>query len=258
MNAPPQPSPQVIEVEDLVKEFTISHGGYGSLKNRILALARPRSWKRGQQGLERRRVLDGITLRVGRGETVGLVGRNGSGKSTLLGMLSRIYRPTAGRVSVQGRVASLLEVGTGFHPDLTGEENVYFNGAILGLSRRQIEERYDSIVAFAELEASIDAPVRNYSSGMALRLGFSVAVHMDADVILIDEALAVGDEAFQEKCFAKIGEFQHSGKTIIVVSHELDHLERVATRVVWLQDGRIVSDGDVAATLTQYREAFSH
>ena len=132
---------------------------------------------------------------------------------------------------------------------------MYFNGAILGLSQKQIVERFDSIVSFAELEASIDAPVRNYSSGMLLRLGFSIAIHMDADVLLIDEALAVGDEAFQNKCFDKIAEFQRAGKTIIVVSHELDHLERVATRIVWLQDGQVRMDGDTSVVLTNYRSA---
>lgn len=247
-----------IEVEDLVKEFTVSHAGYGSLKRRVLSLADPRQWKsswtRGSQdaGLERRRVLDGLSFHIGHGETVGLIGRNGSGKSTLLGILARIYRPNGGRVTVRGRLAPLLELGAGFHPDLTGIENVYFNGTVLGLTQRQITARFDEIVAFAELENSIDMPVRNYSSGMLLRLGFSVAVHGDADVILIDEGLAVGDEAFQNKCFAKIGEFQRQGKTIVVVTHELDHLERIATRVLWLKDGRIVQDGDVPTVLAAY------
>lgn len=248
----PSDAAYAVEVENLVKDFTISHAGYGSLKTQLMATARAGLRKRPREGLERRRVLDHLTLRIGHGETVGLVGRNGSGKSTLLGLLSRIYKPTAGRIAVAGRVVGLLELGAGFHPELTGVENVYFNGAVLGLSQKQIAERFDSIVAFAELEASIDSPVRNYSSGMQLRLGFSVAAHMDADVILIDEALAVGDEAFQNKCFAKIAEFQRQGKTIIVVSHELDHLERVATRIVWLKDGRTEMDGDVPTVLQTY------
>lgn len=253
----PPPAPFAVEVEGLVKEFTVSHAGLGSLKTQMLATVRGRLGGRHRAGLERRRVLDGITLHVRRGETVGLVGSNGSGKSTLLGLLSRIYRPTAGRVAVSGRVVGLLELGAGFHPELTGVENVYFNGAILGLSQKQIAERFESIVAFAELEASIDAPVRNYSSGMQMRLGFSVAAHMDADVILIDEALAVGDEAFQHKCFDKIAEFQRQGRTILVVSHELDHLERVATRLVWLKDGRIAMDGDVPSVLPAYVRGMS-
>lgn len=249
----PVSTPPAVEIEGLVKDFTLSHAGLGGLKNQVMTTVRAGLGGRPRKSVERRRVLDGLSLRIGRGETVGLIGRNGSGKSTLLGLLARIYKPTAGRIAVAGRVVGLLELGAGFHPELTGVENVYFNGAILGLSQRQIAERFDSIVAFAELEKSIDAPVRNYSSGMQLRLGFSVAVHMDADVILIDEALAVGDEAFQRKCFDKIAEFQRQGKTMIVVSHELDHLERVATRIVWLKDGRIAMDGsDVPAVLAAY------
>ena len=228
-------------MEGLVKEFTIAHAGYASLKNRALALADPRQWRqrwrRGSHapGLERRRVLDAISFQIGHGETVGLIGRNGSGKSTLLSVLARIYKINGGRFTVHGRVAPLLELGAGFHPELTGIENVYFNGMMLGLSRQQVAARFDEIVAFAELENSIDMPVRNYSSGMLLRLGFSTAVHVDADIILVDEGLAVGDEAFQNKCFAKIAEFQRQGKTIVVVSHELDHIERMCTRVLWLK-----------------------
>lgn len=248
-------SSHAIEIDGLVKDFALSHAGYGGLKSRIMATLRRGSWTRGKRGIEHRRVLDGICLQVGHGETVGLIGRNGSGKSTLLGLMSRIYRPTAGRITVNGKLAPLLELGAGFHPDLTGVENVYFNAAILGLSQRETAARFDAIVGFAELESSIDAPVRNYSSGMLLRLGFSIAAHVDADVILIDEALAVGDEAFQNKCFDKIAEFQRAGKTIVVVSHEMDHLERVATRIVWLQDGRIVMDGAVPTVLAAYMEA---
>jgi lipopolysaccharide transport system ATP-binding protein len=242
----------VIEIEGLTKEFALSHAGYGGMKSRVMASLRRENWTNGKRGIERRLVLDDLNLRISHGETVGLIGRNGSGKSTLLGLLSRIYRPTAGRIQVHGRVAPLLELGAGFHAELTGIENIYFNAAILGLSQTQIAERFDSIVAFAELEASIDAPVRNYSSGMLLRLGFSIAAHVDADVLLIDEALAVGDEAFQNKCFAKIAEFQRAGKTIVVVSHEMDHVERVATRLVWLQNGRILMDGDVSTVLAAY------
>lgn len=244
-----------IEIDSLVKEFALSHAGGGGLKSRVLTSLRPGTWRQGQRGIERRRVLDGLSVRIGKGETVGLIGSNGSGKSTLLGLLSRIYQPTSGRVAVAGHVAPLLELGAGFHPELTGIENIYFNATILGLSQAQIAERLDAIVAFAELEASVDAPVRNFSSGMLLRLGFSIAAHVDADVILIDEALAVGDEAFQQKCFGKIADFQRAGRTIVVVSHELDHLERVATRILWLKDGRIAMDGDVAAVLARYTDA---
>lgn len=239
-----------IEIDGLTKEFQLSHAGAGSLKTQVMA--RVRSGMRATPSLETRRVLDGISVKIGHGETVGLIGRNGSGKSTLLGMLSRIYTLSAGRILIRGRVVALLELGAGFHPELTGIENVFFNGAILGLTQKQIADRFESIVAFAELENSIDAPVRNYSSGMQMRLGFSVAVHMDSDIILIDEALAVGDEAFQRKCFDKIKEFQKMGKTIVVVSHELDHLERVATRVLWLKQGKIVMDGPTPDVLAAY------
>ena len=260
LSAPATQTSYAVEVEGLVKEFTVAHAGYGSLKTRLLSLADPRQWRRQwtrgshAPGVERRRVLDGLSFQIAHGETVGLVGRNGSGKSTLLGTLARIYRPNGGRITIRGRVAPLLELGAGFHPELTGIENVYFNGTVLGLSQRQIADRFDAIVAFAELENSIDMPVRNYSSGMLLRLGFATAVHTDAEIILIDEGLAVGDEAFQNKCFAKIAEFQRQGKTIVVVTHELDHLERIATRVLWLKDGKIVMDGDVPTVLATYTQ----
>ena len=242
-----------IDIQHLVKEFTVTHAGYGSLKTRLVSALR--SGGAASARRERRRVLDDLSVQIGQGETVGLVGKNGSGKSTLLGLLARIYKPNSGTMAIQGRVAALLEIGAGFHPELTGVENVFFNGTVMGLSQAEIAARFDSIVAFAELGAFMDTPVRNYSLGMIMRLGFSVAVHMDADVILIDEALAVGDEAFQRKCFDKISEFQRQGKTIMVVSHELDHLEQVATRILWLQDGKIVRDGPVAETLAAYREA---
>lgn len=248
-----------VEARGLTKQFTVTHAGYGSLKARALSLADPRRWKRSAggraPGVERRQVLNGISFQIGHGETVGVVGRNGSGKSTLLGLMAHIYKPTAGSLIVRGRVAPLLELGAGFHPELTGVENIYFNGVVLGLSRRQVSEQFDAIVAFAELEASIDMPVRNFSSGMLLRLGFAVAVHVDADILLVDEGLAVGDEAFQNKCFAKIAEFQRQGKTIIVVTHELDHLEKLASRVLWLQNGQIVMDGDVPTVLEAYIKA---
>jgi ABC-type polysaccharide/polyol phosphate transport system ATPase subunit len=258
----PVAAESAIEAAHLVKEFTIRHAGYVSLKGRLMALADPRRRRQARAagrgpGVERRRVLDDVSFRIGHGETVGLIGRNGSGKSTLLSLMARIYRPTAGRVTVRGRVAPLLELGAGFHPELTGVENVYFNGAVLGLTQRQVAARFDDIVAFAELERSIDMPVRNYSSGMLLRLGFATAVHTDADVLLVDEGLAVGDEAFQQKCFAKIEEFQRQGKTIVVVTHELDHLERIAGRILWLKDGKIVMDGDVQTVLSAYSRAMS-
>jgi ABC-2 type transport system ATP-binding protein len=184
-----------------------------------------------------------VTLEIEAGHTVGLIGPNGSGKSTLLKVLAGILRPTTGEVVVTGRIASLLELGAGFNGELSGRENVYLNGSLLGLSRREVEQQFESIVAFAELEDFIDSPVKHYSSGMYVRLGFAVAVHVDPDILLVDEVLAVGDEAFAAKCLAKIAEFQGEGRTILFVSHALDLVERVCDRAVVLQHGELVFDG---------------
>ncbi len=196
--------------------------------------------------------LKDVSLTIRHGETVGLIGVNGSGKSTLLAIIARVILPSAGRVQVNGRVAPLLQLGVGFHPDLTGLENVYFNGIILGLTRQQIAERLPSIIRFAELEEFIDTPVRAYSSGMVLRLGFAVAVHTDPEIILMDEVLAVGDEAFQHKCLRKIQEFQQEGRTILLVSHDMNQVRQVATRTVWLHQGRVMADGDTEEVVRQY------
>jgi ABC-type polysaccharide/polyol phosphate transport system ATPase subunit len=194
-----------------------------------------------------REVLKGLSLTIARGETVALIGRNGSGKSTPLSLLARVYRPTSGTVTVRGRVAPLLELGAGFHPDLIGTENIELYGAILGMSRREILAKGESIVRFAfdspDLLGAIDTPLRNYSDGMKMRLGFSIAVHTEPDVLLVDEVLAVGDEAFQNKCYARIAEFQQAGKTIVFVSHEMPVVRRVAHRVLWLHDGALRMDG---------------
>lgn len=243
-----------IEVEGLVKDFQVYHRTYASLKSHAVALARGLARRNTGAGYELRRALDGVTFQIARGEAVALIGRNGSGKSTLLSILSRVYLPTAGEARLNGRLVSLLELGAGFDPELTGIQNVFFNGILLGLSQDEVASRYDSILSFAELDAAtMDLPVRMYSSGMQLRLGFSVAVHLNADILLVDEGLAVGDEAFQEKCFAKMAEFKAQGKTILMVTHELDHIERIAQRVLWLQSGKIVMDGDVEPVLAAYR-----
>ncbi|MDF2751297.1 MAG: transporter related protein, partial [Gaiellaceae bacterium] len=179
-----------------------------------------------------------VSLEIEPGAAVGLVGRNGSGKSTLLRLIAGIIRPTSGAVAVAGRIGSLLELGAGFHPDFSGRENVFLNGSIHGLRRAQIRERFDEIVAFAELEEAIDRPVRTYSSGMYMRLGFAIAAHLDADVLLLDEVFAVGDEAFQRKCFGKIFEFKQRGGTIVFVSHDATQVERLCERAVLLHEGR--------------------
>lgn len=246
-----------IAVEGLVKDFRVYHRKYATIKSHATAMVRKVLRREGPRGFDIRRALDDVTFSIRRGESVALVGRNGSGKSTLLSILSRVYLPTAGEARLNGRMMSLLELGAGFHPELTGSENLYFNGAMMGLSEAEIDERYDSILNFAGLDPNImDLPVRMYSSGMQLRLGFGMAVHLDAEVLLIDEGLAVGDEGFQEKCFAKIEDFRGQGKTILMVTHELDHVERLAQRVIWLNKGKLVADGDVDTVLAQYREDF--
>ncbi len=194
-----------------------------------------------------------ISFRVEPGSALGLVGRNGSGKTTLLRLLSGIVKPSSGRVAVGGRVGSLLELGAGFHLDLTGRENVFLNGSIHGLKRAQIREKLDEIVAFAGLEDFIDLPVRTYSSGMYMRLGFAIAAHVEADVLLLDEVFAVGDEAFQRKCFGKIFEFKQRGGTIVFVSHDASAVERLCDRAVLLKDGLVAFDGPTHEAIVQYR-----
>ena len=240
-------APPVIEARDLHKKFSLTlHRG--SLKALVLSRGR----------VERKVVhaLRGVDLAVRPGEAVALLGRNGSGKSTLLSLVGRIYLPTSGTLAVRGRVAPLLELGAGFHHDLTGRENVELNGVILGLTRRQVRERMEAIIDFAELRDFIDAPLRTYSSGMHMRLAFSVATHTDAEILLVDEVLAVGDEWFQEKCFARIEEFKREGRTILFVSHEMSDVLRVATRAVWLEGGLVKRDGPPETIVEEYlREA---
>ena len=193
-----------------------------------------------------------VTLDLGRGRMVGLIGSNGSGKSTLLKVIGGILKPTAGVVAVTGRVSALIELGAGFHPDFTGRENIYVNGVLLGLSRAEIRERFDEIVGFAGLAPFIDSPVKTYSSGMYMRLGFAIAVTVDPDVLLIDEVLAVGDEAFQHRCVGKIQEFKARGKTIVLVSHDLGSVERLCDEAVWLDGGRLMARGETREVVGRY------
>ncbi len=195
-----------------------------------------------------------VSFAVEPGSAVGLVGRNGSGKTTLLRLLSGIVKPTSGRIAVGGRVGSLLELGAGFHPDMTGRENVFLNGSIHGLRRTTIREKLDEIVAFAGLEDFIDLPVRTYSSGMYMRLGFAIAAHIEADILLLDEVFAVGDEAFQRKCFGKIFDFKRHGGTIVFVSHDAGSVERLCDRAVLLRDGRVAFDGPTHEAVVAYRQ----
>ncbi|MFQ6019211.1 MAG: ABC transporter ATP-binding protein [Dehalococcoidia bacterium] len=201
--------------------------------------------------------LHDVSFSIVRGETVGIIGRNGSGKSTTLKLIAGVTAPSAGQVHVYGRVSPLIELGAGFHPDLTGRENVFLNACILGMAGKEVESRFDEIVSFAELWEFIDTPVKRYSSGMYMRLGFSVAVHSHPDILLVDEVLAVGDADFQEKCLAKMHEFQANGITIVVVGHALDTVQKFCQRVILLDGGRIVTDGDPDAVVACYKEMLS-
>jgi lipopolysaccharide transport system ATP-binding protein len=196
--------------------------------------------------------LQDVTFDVAPGEVVGIIGQNGAGKSTLLKVLSRITEPTAGQIEMRGRVGSLLEVGTGFHSELTGRENTYLNGAILGMTRTEISAKFDEIVEFAEIERFIDTPVKHYSSGMYLRLAFAVAAHLEPEILMVDEVLAVGDAAFQQKCLGKMNEVSREGRTVLFVSHNLDAIQTLCTRCLLLEDGRVVADTDPGSVVLQY------
>jgi lipopolysaccharide transport system ATP-binding protein len=193
-----------------------------------------------------------VSFEVNRGEVVGIIGRNGAGKSTLLKILSRITEPTSGRAEIHGRVASLLEVGTGFHPELTGRENIYLNGAILGMKRTEINRKFDEIVAFAEIERFLDTPVKRYSSGMYVRLAFAVAAHLEPEILVIDEVLAVGDAAFQKKCLGKMGDVAKEGRTVLFVSHNMATVQRLCPRTILVSSGSLVMDGPSAETIASY------
>ena len=238
--------PVVIDVRDVKKKFTIYFDKGATLKERILFRDRRRH--------EEHWVLNGISFQVRKGEAVGLIGQNGSGKSTTLKMLTKILYPDAGTITMKGRVSSLLELGAGFHPDLSGRENIYTNASIFGLSRREIERRLDSIIDFSELREYIDNPVRTYSSGMYMRLAFAVAINVDADILLIDEILAVGDAAFQEKCFDKLRQIKQKGTTIVIVSHSLPQIEEFCERSLWLDGGLIRMEGKPEEVHPQYLE----
>ncbi len=237
-----------ISIQGVSKRFRINQDRQSSLKERAINLGRP---KRGYKDFWALRDID---LDIAEGETVGLLGHNGSGKSTLLKCVGGILNPTEGQIQVRGRIASLLELGAGFHPDLTGRENVFLNASILGMSRKDIELRFDDIVAFAELEEFIDEQVKHYSSGMYVRLGFAVAINVEPDVLLVDEVLSVGDEAFQQKCLERVRGFQRDGRTIIFVSHAADLVRRICNRVMVLDHGQTVTVDDPASAILIFRE----
>lgn len=226
----------VIKVRNVSKCFKIYHDKGKMLKERVI------SWKRNLY--EEHKVLDGISFNVKKGEAVGLIGQNGCGKSTTLKLLTRIMYPDSGSIEVEGRVSSLLELGAGFHPDLSGRENIYINASIFGLTRHEIDNRLEEIIDFSELKEFIDNPVRTFSSGMYMRLAFSVAINVDADILLIDEILAVGDVNFQTKCLNKLMDIKRQGATIVLVSHSTTQIEQICDRSIWINDGVIVADGD--------------
>lgn len=198
-----------------------------------------------------------VSFELQKGEVVGLIGRNGAGKSTLLKILSRVTQPTTGRAEIHGRVGSLLEVGTGFHPELTGRENTYLNGAILGMGKKEIDRKFDEIVAFAEVENFIDTPLKHYSTGMQMRLAFAVAAHLEPETLLVDEVLAVGDLAFQKKCLGKMGEVASGGRTIVFVSHQLNQIRRLCKKVIWLDQGKIFQTGPTPEVTGAYEASMS-
>lgn len=238
----------VIEFTDVSKKFTLDYQRSRSLQDVIVNAFRRQPRVRPESFW----ALRDVCFQVGTGESVALIGTNGSGKSTALKLISRILPPTSGVLTVNGRVAALLELGAGFHPDLTGRENIALNGSILGLSRRFIRRQTDEIIAFSELERFIDVPVRNYSSGMLMRLGFSVATAFQPEILLVDEVLAVGDQAFQDRCLRRIREIQASGATIVMVSHDLNTVQMLCDRAIWLDDGRLRADGSPAEVATRY------
>lgn len=233
-----------IEVRDVRKYFKVYMDKGHMLRERIIHFNRNR--------YERREVLKGISFDVKKGESVGLIGRNGCGKSTTLKLLTKILRPNGGTIDIQGRVCSLIELGAGFHPDMSGRENIYINASIFGIKAKEVEKRMNDIIRFSELEEFIDNPVRTYSSGMYMRLAFSVAINVDADILLIDEILAVGDNSFQTKCFNKLKSLKEQGTTIVIVSHALGQVEKLCDRAIWIDKGKIRKEGSARKICREY------
>jgi lipopolysaccharide transport system ATP-binding protein len=240
---------RMILADSLSKRYYLGDGRSNSVRDAIANLVRKPKLSQEKNELW---ALHDVNFAVNEGEALGIIGRNGAGKSTLLKILSRITKPTHGTAEIRGRVGSLLEVGTGFHNELTGRENIYLNGAILGMKRVEIEKRFDEIVAFSEIEKFLDTPVKHYSSGMYMRLAFSVAAHLEPDVLIVDEVLAVGDAGFQKKCLKKMRDTGESGRTVLFVSHDMSAITRLCSRVIWMKDGRIKADGDAKLIVGEY------
>jgi lipopolysaccharide transport system ATP-binding protein len=238
-----------IQFDGVSKKFILHHERARSFQELAVGL-----FRRNNRSREEFWALRDVSFAVEQGETVGIIGPNGAGKSTMLKLAARVIEPTSGRIAVRGRIGALLELGAGFHPDLTGRENIYLNGSILGLSRAEIRRRLDDIIGFAELERFIDIPVKHYSSGMFVRLGFSVAIHTDPEILLVDEVLAVGDQAFQRKCLERIDDLRRQGVTVLFVSHSADVVRTLCDRAIWLHEGRVVADDAAEAVVRRYLE----
>lgn len=238
-----------VSVEHVSKKFRLYHERNQSLKSAVM---------RGRRSVhEDFWALRDVSFEVPEGSTFGLIGSNGSGKSTLLKCLAKIYYPEEGHITSHGKVAALLEVGSGFHPELTGRENIFLNGSILGMSRKEITAKFDEIVDFSGVAEFIDQPVKNYSSGMYVRLGFSVAINVDPDILVVDEVLAVGDAEFQAKCRTKFSDFRDAGKTVILVSHDMSSVKSMCDHVAWLNHGSLVASGEAESVIAQYEASFS-
>lgn len=233
-----------IIVDHVYKTFEVYMDKANSIKEKMLF------WKRNKK--EKREVLKDINLQINKGEAVALVGVNGSGKSTLLKLMTKIIYPTKGKITTNGKLTSLLELGAGFHPDFSGRENIYFNASIFGLTRKEIDERLDQIIEFSELKNYIDNPVRTYSSGMFMRLAFSVAINVDAEILLVDEILSVGDQHFQDKCLNKMKELKQEGKTMVFVTHSLGAARELCDRAVWINKGVVQMDGETNEVIDEY------
>jgi ABC-type polysaccharide/polyol phosphate transport system ATPase subunit len=233
-----------IKVSNMTKTFKLYSDKANTMKERLVG-----GWK---SKPEVRTVLKNINVEIKKGETVALIGVNGSGKSTLLKLMTKIIYPNKGTVKTNGKLTSLLELGAGFHPDFTGRENIYFNAAIFGLTREEIDKRLNDIIEFSELGEFIDSPIRTYSSGMYMRLAFSVAINVDAEILLIDEILAVGDQHFQDKCFAKLEELAKSDMTIVIVSHSLEPIKKLCKRAIWISNGEVREDGNCSNVIDDY------
>ena len=261
----------IIKVENLGKRYTIGHqgdnGNYVAFRDVLMRNAqnlwtKTKDFARGKPGVmgdttEEFWALKDLDFEIRKGEALGIIGRNGAGKSTLLKVLSRITEPSAGRVTIKGRVASLLEVGTGFHPELTARENIFLNGAILGMKRFEIKAKFDDIVAFAEVEKFLDTPVKRYSSGMYMRLAFAVAAHLEPEILLVDEVLAVGDMAFQNKCLSKMGDVAKEGRTVLVVSHNMSIIANLCARTLLIENGKVFADGNTNEVISGYISSVS-